>query len=124
MLTRIPKASFHLFSIRYNKQTDSTDGLTYSTTSELDESNILDDTSPEVSFSVRTNASQHLRHTFPPGLEWAPEKIEINGRKGRRVICVLAKNKINYRIYDIDSGNEQDEVLAEDGVESRIDAMD
>ena len=57
----------------------------------------------------------HVRHTFPQGPEWAPEKIEINGRKGRRIICVLAKDKINYRIYDIDSANETD---------SRSDAMD
>ena len=39
---------------------------------------------------------------FPAGITWAPEKMEINGRKGRRVICVLAQDKLHYRIFDLD----------------------
>ena len=73
---------------------------------------------------VERNVNHHVRHTFPHGLEWAPEKIEINGRKGRRIVCVLAKDKINYRIYDIDSANEQDEAMADVEAESRADVMD
>ena len=34
---------------------------------------------------------------------WTTERIEINGRKGRRTICVVDKDKIHYRIYDLDS---------------------
>jgi anaphase-promoting complex subunit 4 len=56
-------------------------------------------------------------------LEWAPERIEINGRKGRRIICVLAKDKTNYRIYDIDSVDEQDEDMLEDKPEGHAGVM-
>lgn len=85
----------------------------YSTASELTEKNVRGNNFPNVGLSLEKR--DHVRHTFPQGPEWAPEKIEINGRKGRRTICVLAKDKINYRIYDIDSTNESD---------SRSDAMD
>lgn len=114
MLTRTSTASFHLLSIPYRKRKKPTNGLTYSTAVELKESNISSKITSHVSLSVEENGSPHVRHTFPKGLEWAPEKIEINGRKGRRIICVLAKDKVNYRIYDIDSGREQGEILAED----------
>lgn len=107
------QASFHLLGILYNKKTESADGLTYSTASEVIETNLRDDILSNVSHSPEERI--HIRHTFPKGPEWAPEKIEINGRKGRRIICVLAKDKINYRIYDIDNTNESD---------SRSDAMD
>lgn len=107
------QASFHLLGISYNKQTESTDGLIYSTASEFTEKNPRDDIFPNVDDSSENRIQ--IRHTFPHGSEWAPEKIEINGRKGRRIICVLAKDKINYRIYDMDTANEPD---------SRSDAMD
>jgi anaphase-promoting complex subunit 4 len=45
----------------------------------------------------------HTRHTFPQDASWAPERIEINGRKGRRVVCVIAQDKIHYRIFDLDT---------------------
>ena len=55
------------------------------------------------------------RHTFPSSASWAPERLEINGRKGRRVICVLAKDKLHYRVFDVDSpvGNEATEDIDE-----------
>ena len=31
--------------------------------------------------------------------------MEINGRKGRRVICVLAHDRVHYRVYDLDSSS-------------------
>ena len=42
-------------------------------------------------------------HNFPSSTLWAPEKLEINGRKGRRVICVLARDRLHYRMFDVDS---------------------
>lgn len=41
-------------------------------------------------------------HTFPAGKAWMPQKLEINGRRGRRTICVLAQNKLQYRQLAID----------------------
>ena len=37
------------------------------------------------------------------GPTWTPERIEINGRKGRRAVCVLAQDRLRYRVYDLDS---------------------
>jgi len=64
-------------------------------------------------------AAQHTRHTFPPGVSWAPEKMDINGRKGRRVICIVAQDKKRYRMYDVDSNPDVEE--PEDGRDSEGD---
>jgi len=48
-------------------------------------------------------ATHFVQHTFSTGPVWTPERIEINGRKGRRAICVLAQDRLRYRVYDLDS---------------------
>lgn len=52
---------------------------------------------------------QFVQHIFPTGLAWTPERIEINGRRGRRIICVVAKDKTRYRIHDLDSLHETEQ---------------
>ncbi|KAL9011267.1 MAG: hypothetical protein Q9173_003875 [Seirophora scorigena] len=42
-------------------------------------------------------------HRFPAGKAWAPQRMEINGRKGRRILCLLAEDNLHYRQYAIDS---------------------
>ncbi len=42
---------------------------------------------------------------FPVGVSWVPERLEVNGSKGRRAICVLAQDRLHYRIYDLDSSS-------------------
>ena len=53
---------------------------------------------------------EHLRTytwlEFPPGVSWTPERMEVNGRKGRRVICIVAQDNFHYRVYDLDSATE------------------
>ncbi|MCJ1475454.1 hypothetical protein MMC13_004116 [Lambiella insularis] len=44
----------------------------------------------------------YIRYTFPAGPSWAPAKLEVNGRKGRRAACIIAEDLIHYRILDID----------------------
>lgn len=34
------------------------------------------------------------------------ERLEVNGRKGRRVVCCVAQDKMRYRIFDLDGGEE------------------
>ena len=43
---------------------------------------------------------------FPPGVSWTPERMEVNGRKGRRVLCIVAQDNFHYRVYDLDSATE------------------
>ncbi|KAI4248912.1 MAG: hypothetical protein L6R40_000924 [Gallowayella cf. fulva] len=47
--------------------------------------------------------SLHAVHQFPAGKMWTPQKLEINGRKGRRMVCVLAEDRHHYRQFDLDS---------------------
>lgn len=37
-----------------------------------------------------------------------PRKLEVNGRKGRRVVCVLDEDGMRYEIFDIDGAGEDD----------------
>ena len=69
------------------------------------------DSTPEI-HTVDLEQSSHLiRHSFPSGPTWTPKRMEINGRKGRRAICVLAKDSLHYRIYDLDSMTTDEETM-------------
>ena len=59
-------------------------------------------------------ASRVLQYTFPAGPTWTPESLEINGRKGRRAVCVLAEDRLRYRVFDLDSFSSLDGSPAND----------
>ena len=67
------------------------------------------------------NGNEFVQHTFPADPSWAPISIEINGRKGRRAVCVLTEDRLRYRIFDLDSPLSINETLSKDGEEE--DAM-
>jgi anaphase-promoting complex subunit 4 len=46
-----------------------------------------------------------------------PRKLEVNGRKGRRVVCVLDWEGVRYEIFDVDGGEEDGEEGEEEMVE-------
>ena len=50
--------------------------------------------------STDTLQSRNLRHTCSDGV-FVPVQIEVNGRKGRRVLCMLSQNRQQYRVYDL-----------------------
>lgn len=56
-----------------------------------------------VDLSQQESTLGHTRHVFPSGPSWTPEKLEINGRKGRRAACLLAQDRVHYRQYDLES---------------------
>ena len=58
---------------------------------------------PSISLSEDEVTSTYARHTFPAD-SFKPARMEINGRKGRRVICVLSKDGLRYKIFDLGSG--------------------
>ena len=62
-------------------------------------------------------ASAYTWHEFPEGVSWAPERIEVNGRKSRRVVCVLAQDRFHYRVYDLDNsgGGEETQDVGVEG---------
>jgi anaphase-promoting complex subunit 4 len=49
------------------------------------------------------NISDYSRHHFSADDGFIPEKIEVNGRKGRRVVCVLGADRLHYKMFDLDS---------------------
>ena len=63
---------------------------------------------------------QFIQHTFPDGPSWTPQRLEVNGRKGRRAACVVAEDRIHYRIFDIDSAMAEADV-EEDGQAEEVD---
>ncbi len=60
----------------------------------------------------------YTRHTFPRGGTSQPERLEVNGRKGRRVVCVLDQDKLRYRVFDLDSSAEA--VHTDHGAEEQV----
>ena len=59
--------------------------------------------------SNEANLKQYICHSFPAGSIWTPQRLEVNGRKGRRAVCVIAEDSLHYRIFDLDSSREVDE---------------
>ncbi|KAI9783357.1 MAG: hypothetical protein M1839_003891 [Geoglossum umbratile] len=65
------------------------------------------------------------RHLFPAtDTGFVPEKLEVNGRKGRRVVCVLGRDRFHYRVFDLDGradGGEEGEEEEEEEDEAGAD---
>jgi anaphase-promoting complex subunit 4 len=49
------------------------------------------------------------KHEFTDGPSSAPERLAVNGRKGRRAVCIAAEDGIHYRVFDIDSAEDADD---------------
>lgn len=60
--------------------------------------------------------AEFVRHTFPQQEGMEPVELEVNGRKGRRVVCVLYADGLRYSVFDMDSsGVAEEEEEAGDG---------
>ena len=49
------------------------------------------------------DSDEFLMHRLLAGPSGGVARCEINGRKGRRAICVVAEDLIRYQIFDIDT---------------------
>ncbi|KAK2787269.1 hypothetical protein FQN51_003429 [Onygenales sp. PD_10] len=47
--------------------------------------------------------AEFVQHTFPQEAGMEPVELQVNGRKGRRVVCVLYADGMRYSVFDIDS---------------------
>lgn len=119
------KASSHLLSFVYRKKTTSSEGLQYSTEAGVDDADLQGGL--EVGSSGREILDQELgdqivQHTFPASPAWTPESIEINSRKGRRSMCVVAKDRAHYRVFDLESACKGEETREnrEDGIDDNM----
>lgn len=53
-------------------------------------------------FSQQTKIKPFIKHIFPASERFVPFKLEVNGRKGRRVACVMGEDLRHYKIFDLD----------------------
>jgi anaphase-promoting complex subunit 4 len=53
--------------------------------------------------SDQTRHANFILHTFPPQQNMEPMTLQINGKKGRRVVCVLYSDGLRYSVFDLDS---------------------
>lgn len=45
-----------------------------------------------------------VRHSFAaPGARNQPVRVDVNGRQGRRAVCVLYGDGMRYEVFDLDA---------------------
>ncbi|OAX78547.1 hypothetical protein ACJ72_07142, partial [Emergomyces africanus] len=64
---------------------------------------ILPEQETHLYFADRDRHAYFVRHTFPQQGGMEPIELQVNGRKGRRVVCVLYADGLRYSVFDIDS---------------------
>lgn len=98
-------ASSRLFRIPYREIANASGKLAYATNNERSVGQRMDGNHDHSSIDLSSPdvASAYTWQDFRGGVSWAPERMEVNGRKGRRVICVLAQDRFHYRVHDLDS---------------------
>lgn len=75
-------------------------------------------------FQNERQRAAFIRHTFLPSAgeqRLDPVEIEVNGRRGRRVVCVLFSDRSKYAVYDMDSFDEPEpEPATEEGEDAIV----
>lgn len=62
---------------------------------------------PSVDLSNEEALDEHTWLRLDGGNFSIPERLEINGRKGRRAVCVIFKDRCTYKIYDLEGPSEK-----------------
>ncbi|EEP77994.1 conserved hypothetical protein [Uncinocarpus reesii 1704] len=104
----------HLIQIPYKPDVDPSFSLNYV---KRDHSDHLALEEQIIYLDLLTPSSHHasfVRHTFPQRENMEPLHIEVNGRRGRRVVCVLYSDRQWYSVFDIDSVDDRDDEDEED----------
>lgn len=96
--------SSRLLRIAYGDKTSDTPGLEF-----VDVSRSENPQHPSLDFSSSEHYEMCTWHQFSKGASWTPAILEVNGRKGRRAVCVLASDKLHYRVYDLDGHTDADD---------------
>lgn len=109
------QASSRLFRIPYRETANAYGKSSYATINERNVEHSTDnsDTRSTFDFSDSDVVSAYTWLEYPEGVSWTPERMEINGRTGRRAICVLARDRFHYRVYGLDNETDgTDEVMS------------
>lgn len=69
-------------------------------------------------FSLDSPHVNAIKHTFAKsGPKAKPVRVDVNGRKGRRAVCVLYGDGLRYEVLDIDAEMEDEEEEEDEGEE-------
>lgn len=65
----------------------------------------------DVSVSSSVAGGAGIKHRFAGGgVKAKPARIDVNGRQGRRAICVVYGDGLRYEVLDLDAEVEEDEM--------------
>ncbi|KAL8656732.1 MAG: hypothetical protein Q9210_000073 [Variospora velana] len=103
---KLPLDSSRLLNIHYRPRDLSSSSLLYHAQQPIGEEGSAEPHS--IDLRNPKEVAARTIHRFPADEAWAPRRLEVNGRKGRRILCVLAEDNLHYRQYAIDSLVERD----------------
>lgn len=105
----------HLLSFSYRHDSELLSDISYTTLKHGTDADSAHQPSGDayLDLSELEEMTRYIQHTFPDGPSWTPQRLAVNGRKGRRAACVVSEDRIHYRIFDVDAPVEDAEVVAE-----------
>ena len=115
-------APSELLFIPFREDQDAHPRLRYTNTSPGSDTRSAFDPTPDshdLDLSSAEAKKPYIRHSFNEALSRKPARLEVNGRKGRRVVCVVFDDKIRYKLFDLDNppgdavveaGDEQEDI--------------
>ena len=106
----INEATFYIASIPYQPAISGTDGPTYARVEHKPRSSAQKQ-EMTCDFSNPQVLQRFQRHAFPMKAAWAPSTLELNGREGRRAICIFSKDRSHFRVFGLDQRPENGEVF-------------
>lgn len=82
----------------------------YPTYAALDPSNTSSSASSATVLDLESAHAELVMHSFPSsGPKAKLARIDVNGRKGRRAVCVLFADGLHYEVLDMDTQVQGDE---------------
>ena len=102
------QGSSKILRIPYAALAENCNGLQYTTMSgsfglSSDPAGTEQHPRPSVDLTDAKQLELYTWQQFPAGVSWTPQRLEVNGRKGRRVVCVVTEDGFHYRVYDLDA---------------------
>lgn len=95
-----------LLSIPYNKSAGRLGCLSYRNYAQTLKEQGLFNRIPAFATPSKESIDSYVRYSFPSG-PFSPYRIEVNGRKGRRVVCVLSQDEAQYKVLDLGSDTDE-----------------
>ncbi|EEH15946.1 hypothetical protein PABG_06033 [Paracoccidioides brasiliensis Pb03] len=115
MMLLLSDGNTHLVSFPYLPNPDGLFHPNYIRLSDSPEASATSSTLPsgiaedDITHLYLADPQQHadfVKHTFTGQGNMEPVEFQVNGRKGRRVVCVLYADRLRYSVFDMDSSED------------------